>query len=401
MPLFRFKIAEKSGKTSETIIEADNHNEAIKRLRLRKIVVLDFLGNANDDMSNRSRHIFTKHKFDPVDFTERLVPLLDANIPLDKSLHILGESSTNPLEAQLTSDLRRGLHEGKSLSKLISDRGNLFPKIYANIIEAGEESGALSQVMTELRNFMTESREMKNFIITSSIYPAFVMIISTVVVLFMLGYIVPLFAKSFQSSGQELSGMLQVLLSMGDFIKSFWWLIFVVIGLVLALIRAIKKEGPLRRKWDKFILKLPLVGNIILYTNLGRMLRTMSVLMKSGVHLLETVRISTKVIENSAIRDSIAFVSTDLRKGEKLSQSLSKSDYIPTFISRMLSVGEEIGKTGDMLESIANRLEASVKKTLKKIIVLLEPLMIIFLAVVVGSILIILFMTILESQSGF
>ena len=123
--------------------------------------------------------------------------------------------------------------------------------------------------------------------------------------------------------------------------------------------------------------------------------------MKSGVHLLETVRISTKVIENSAIRDSISFIATDLRKGEKLSQSLAKSDYIPTFISRMLSVGEEIGKTGEMLESIADRLEASVKKTLKKVIVLLEPLMIIFLAIVVGSILIILFMTILESQSGF
>jgi type II secretory pathway component PulF len=401
MPLFRFKIAEKSGKTSETIVEADNHNEAIKRLRLRKVVVLDFLGDANDDLSNQSRHIFTKHKFDPVDFTERLVPLLDANIPLDKSLHILGEASSNPLEIQLTSDLRRGLHEGKSLSKLIGDRGNLFPKIYANIIEAGEESGALAQVMNELRNFMADSKEMKNFVVTSSIYPVFVLVISTVVVLFMLGYIVPLFAKSFQSSGQELSSMLQILLGLGNFIKNFWWLFFVFLGGFFALVRAIKQGGPIRKKWDKFVLKLPLIGNIVLFTNLGRMLRTMAVLMKSGVHLLETVRISTKVIENSAIQDSISFISTDLRKGEKLSKSLSKSDYIPTFISRMLSVGEEIGKTAEMLESIAERLDSTVKKTLKKIIVLLEPLMIIFLAIVVGSILVILFMTILESQSGF
>ncbi len=401
MSLYRFKIASTDGKTTETIIEAESQNDAMKRLRMRKVVVLDFLGDAHDDMSNRNRHIFTKDKFDPVDFTERLVPLLDANIPLEKSLQILGEASTNPMEIQLTTDLRRGLHEGKRFSKLIADRGHLFPKIYANIVEAGEESGALPEVMTELKNFMADSREMKSFIITSSIYPAFVLTISIAVVLFMLGYIVPLFAKSFQSSGQELSLLLQIMLQLGDLIKTFWWLIFVAIGLLLYLIRAIKQDGAIRRKWDRFILKLPLIGNIVLYSNVGRMLRTMSVLMKSGVHLLDTVRISTKVVENSTIRESLSFISTDLRKGKKLSYSLGKSKYVPVFISRMLSVGEEIGKTSEMLGSIADRLEASVKKTLKKVIILLEPVMIIFLAVVVGTILIVLFMTILESQSGF
>ncbi len=400
MPLYRFKISDTSGKVSETIVEAENQKEAVKRLRARKAVVLDFLGDARD-LGERNKHVFKRHRFDPVDFTDRLVPLLEAGITLEKSLQILSDATENPDEKNLINDLRRGLHEGRPFSKLIRDRGKLFPRIYSSIVEAGEESGALAEVMAELRRFMISSKEMKSFLISSSIYPVVVLVVSVCVVLFMMGVIVPKFASVFQSSGKTIPPATQFLISSSELVGSYWWLSLVAAGGVLFFIRALQTGGPIKTAWDRRILKVPLIGRVVHYSNLSRMLRTMSVLMKSGVHLLDTVTISSKVIDNSTLRNSISFLTTDLRKGEKLSVALSKSEYIPPMVTRMLAVGEETGQPGTMMGRIAERFEEEVKKRLKKVIALFEPLMILFLAFVVGAILVIMFMSIMDMQSSF
>ena len=226
MPLYRFKISDASGKVSETIVEAENQKDAVKRLRARRAVVLSFLGDAND-LGERNKHVFKRHRFDPVDFTDRLVPLLEAGITLEKSFQILGDATDNPDEKQLIHDLRRGLHEGRPLSKLISDRGKLFPRIYGSIVEAGEESGALAEVMAELRRFMMSSQEMKSFLISSSIYPAVVLVVSIGVVLVMMGVIVPEFSKVFTSSGKAVPPATQFLMDCSGVVTSYWWALLV------------------------------------------------------------------------------------------------------------------------------------------------------------------------------
>lgn len=399
MPLYRFKISDASGKVSETIVEAENQKEAVKRLRARKAVVLDFLGDASD-LGERNQNVFKRHRFDPVDFTDRLVPLLEAGITLEKSLQILSDASENPDEKSLINDLRRGLHEGRPLSKLIRDRGKLFPKIYSSIVEAGEESGSLAEVMSELRRFMISTKEMKSFLISSSIYPVVVLSVSIGVVLLLMGIVVPKFANIFKSTGKEIPDMTQFLMSCSEFVVSFWWLSLVGIGAVLFLIVALQKDGPIKEKWDRNILKVPLIGQVVHYTNLSRMLRTMSVLMKSGVHILDTVTISSKVIDNSTLRNSVSSLTTDLRKGEKLSAALSRSEFIPPMVTRMLAVGEETGQPASMMARIAERFEEEVKKRLKTVIALFEPFMILALAFIVGFIIIAMFMSIMEMQGG-
>ncbi len=399
MPLYRFKISDASGKVSETIVEAENQKDAVKRLRARRAVVLSFLGDAND-LGERNKHVFKRHRFDPVDFTDRLVPLLEAGITLEKSFQILGDATDNPDEKQLIHDLRRGLHEGRPLSKLISDRGKLFPRIYGSIVEAGEESGALAEVMAELRRFMMSSQEMKSFLISSSIYPAVVLVVSIGVVLVMMGVIVPEFSKVFTSSGKAIPAATQFLMDCSSIVTSYWWTLLLVIAGILGLVKALQGDGKVKTSWDQHILKVPLIGKVVHYSNLSRMLRTMSVLMKSGVHLLDTVTISSKVLSNTTMKSSISSLTTDLRKGEKLSNALSKSEYITPMVTRMLAVGEETGQPGEMLGRIADRFEEDVKKRLKKVIALFEPLMILMLAIVVGGILIIMFMSILDMSSG-
>lgn len=260
-------------------------------------------------------------------------------------------------------DLRRGLHEGRPLSKLISDRGKLFPRIYGSIVEAGEESGALAEVMAELRRFMMSSQEMKSFLISSSIYPAVVLVVSIGVVLVMMGVIVPEFSKVFTSSGKAVPPATQFLMDCSGVVTSYWWTLLVFIAGILALVKALQGDGKVKTSWDQHILKVPLIGKVVHYSNLSRMLRTMSVLMKSGVHLLDTVTISSKVLSNTTMKSSISSLTTDLRKGEKLSNALSKSEYITPMVTRMLAVGEETGKPGKCL---VESLIAS-RKTLKSV----------------------------------
>ena len=400
MALFRFKTSDSSGKISESLIEGDSQKDALKRLQQRQVVVLDFLGEGTST-AHQNAGLLSGKRFDAVDFTDRLVPLLDAGITLERALMILAESSDNEIEKSLVDDLRRGLHEGRSLSQLIKDRGKLFPRIYASIVEAGEESGALPNVMRELRRFMLSAREMKSFIISSSFYPVIVLCFSVVVILVMLGYIVPKFARVFENSGKEIPAATQFLISCSSVVKDFWWFSFVAALAGIFFWMQLQNDGKVRDWWDRNILSFPFVGKVIHLSNLSRMLRTMSVLMKSGVHLLDSVTISAKVLSNGTLRQSISFLSTDLRRGEKLSVALSKSEYIPKMVVRMLAVGEETGDSEGMLEQVADRYDEDVRKMLKRAISVFEPIIILSLGLVVATIMIVMFLAILNMQNSF
>ncbi|MGL4854665.1 MAG: type II secretion system F family protein, partial [Lentisphaeria bacterium] len=219
------------------------------------------------------------------------------------------------------------------------------------------------------------------------------------VLLLILGVIVPKFALVFKSTGKPLPGSLKLLMDTSELINGFWWLGLIAVGVFLFLVRAIKQDGPIREKFDAFLLKLPIVGKVVHFSNIARMLRTMSVLIKSGVHLLNAVNIAVKVIDNSLIRNSLSYLGNDLRKGEKISYCFSKSKFIPTMVVRMLTVGEETGQPSEMMANIADRMEDDVKKRLKRIIALFEPVMIVVLALVVGAILAVMFMSIMDMQS--
>lgn len=397
MPLYRFKVSDRAGKISEMIIEGESQKDATKRLRYRNVVILEFLGEG-DSMETGRRNFWEGRGFDSVEFTERLVPLLDAGITLERSLQILAESSEKENEKRLLGDLRRGLHEGRKLSKLIRDRGRIFPPLYSSIVEAGEESGALPQVMGELRRFLTSTREMKNFLISSAIYPVIVLFVSVLTVIFLLGYIIPKFADVFKNSGKDIPALTQALLNVSEFVAGYWWLIIILIVGAIAGGIVASRNPVMKERWDNFLLKMPLIGKIVKLSNLSRLLRTMGVLINSGVHLLDSVAISSKVIQNETLKSSISFVSNDLRRGEKLSVSLSKSEYIPPMVIRMLGVGEETGDPAGMMERIAVRYEEDVRKMLKTLISLFEPAMILTLAVVVGGIMVVLFMSIMSMQ---
>jgi type II secretory pathway component PulF len=292
------------------------------------------------------------------------------------------------------------LHEGRRFSQLIRDRGRLFPGMYASIVEAGEESGALPQVLSQLHAYLLMSKEMRAFILSASIYPVFVLSVCLAVISILLGWVVPRFTLVIRSMAREPTFATRLLIDLSQAFRSFWWLVPVGVAVVVLLAWQIRRGGKLKEKWDEWVLRLPLLGRLVLLSNIGRLIRTMSILMKSGVHILDTVSISARVLSNFTLRNSISGLAAELRRGERLSAALSRSNYIPPLVIRMLAVGEETGAPDEMLERVADRYDNELKQLVKRALAWFEPVTIILLGGIVGFIVLMLFLTILDLQSG-
>lgn len=396
MPLFKYKVSDESGKVSDLLVDGDSQTDAARRIQRRGLVPLEFLGEGNNATPRAG---WFRPGLNVVDFTDRLVPLLEANIPLERALGILGEGHDNPQTTEIINELRRGLHAGRKLSDLIRERGRMFPQLYAGIVEAGEEAGALPQVMGELRKFMTEAQELRSFIISSSVYPAFIAGSALCMLAFILGVIIPRFASAIAGAGID-SAATDFLLGLSHFLRSYWWIFPLLAAAVAWLILQVQREeGPIRRAYDIWILKVPLAGKMVLYANLARLARTMAILMRSGVHLLNTVSIANRVVQNSEIRRSLQELSAELRQGQRLSAALGKSRHIPAMMLRMIAVGEETGAVENMLERTADRYEIDLRRLIKSLLSLFEPLVIIALGLAVGLIVLLMFMAIMDMQA--
>ncbi len=198
MPLYKYKAVDsKGGNTVEMLIEGDNQDDSLGKLRAKGFTPIRFMGQTDVETKSLFSFIDRKKKFDCCAFTNRLVPLLKAQIQLERALGILGDTSEDDYSAEVANEIRRGLHEGKKFSVLIRDRSNLFPAIYANMVEAGEESGALSMVMEELQSFLNERKELRDFLITSSIYPAIILMVTGGLVTLLFTVFIPQFAEIF------------------------------------------------------------------------------------------------------------------------------------------------------------------------------------------------------------
>ena len=398
MALFQYKISDAAGKVSTTLVEADSQADATRRLQGRGLTPLECQGEGA--AATGSSGGLRRRGIDVEEFTDRLVPLLEASVPLERALSIVGEGLDDAYSAEVAADLRRGLHEGRKLSALIRDRGAMFPSLYSNVVEAGEEAGALPQVMGQLRRFLNDARELRSFVISAAIYPLFVIMAGTAMLCVVIGVIVPRFANIVAESDRAPTLSMELLLKLSALGRGFWWVIPLALVALAWLAREMRREGTRLRSWyDEAILSVPLAGKMVLYANLARMCRTMSILMKSGVHLLDTVGIANRVIENESLRRSVSGVAGELRRGQKLSSALGQSPRIPSFLLRMLAVGEETGDVETMLGRVADRYEEDLRRSVKRLLALFEPVVIILLGLVVGSIVLLMFLAMMDLQN--
>lgn len=395
MALFKY-IAAKPGKPpEEVVIEGDNDKEALAKLRRRGMIPVRFLGV--DDAGGKK--MWKGGKPDIFEFTRQLSPLLSAHIQLEQALAIISEGAVEEVQKNFVNSLRQGLHEGKKFSEMVRSYGSLFPDYYANLIESGEETGCLPEVTGELYKFMNESKELKSFIISSSIYPSVILSVVLVVSVVMFTVFVPHFSQIFADMGREVPDSMQLLNDIGDLLGWLWWLVpLIAIGGWYFFKNQLGEEE-WKKKVGGLLIRIPVVGSIIIDLEISRYLRTLAILLANHVEIIRTVRIAGRVISNPVIAGSFDGVDRRLKGGEKLSATLKENKYLPPSTSSMLKVGEESGQVGEMLDNIATNLEADTRQKIKRALSLFEPLVIIFLAVVVLGVVVAIFVAMMEINS--
>jgi general secretion pathway protein F len=396
MALYKYKASDKNGKIMQILIEGDTQDDALNRLRGRGLMPLQCFGEAaSTDASGLSFKL--KKRFNVYEFTNRLVPLLSAHIQLERALSIIaGGMDDNPAGQEVVNSLRRGLHEGKKFSELIRNQGDRFPRIYANLVETGEATGCLTEVMHELQRFLNDSRELRDFVITSMIYPAIILGVTIGVIVLLLTVLIPRFSKIFLNMGRELPLPTQIMMNISDAFIGMWWVWPLLIIGICIFFNRVAQGGKAKDIWDKLLLKFPITGELVQAIEISRFIRTMAILLQNHVHLLPSVKISVRVIQNGVIAAGFARVDSDLRGGAKLSASLKKSPHMPMMAIQMMQVGEESGNIGQMLDRVADEQEKNIKVRIKRLLALFEPAVIILLAAIIFMVVISIFVTVME-----
>jgi general secretion pathway protein F len=330
-------------------------------------------------------------------FTRQLSTLLGAGMPLVPSLSILMQQEKNPLLKKSLAQIREQVNEGKSLTEGISEFPRIFPPFYLNMVRAGEASGTINLVLERLADFSENQQALMSKIKSAMYYPIAMLFIGSTIIFLLLTFVVPKITEIFTDMKQTLPLITIILITVSNFLKSFWWLILLLLGAAIAAFRyttTATEAG--RRAWDNTKLKIPVWGQINSKIAIARFCRTLATLLQSGVPLLAAMEIVRNIVNNVIIGDAIHQAARDLEEGKGLSGPLTKSGLFPPLVTEMIAVGEQSGALEAMLNRIATAYENESQANITVMTSLLEPVMILIMGLVVGFIVVSILLPIFE-----
>ncbi|WP_297456268.1 type II secretion system F family protein [Persephonella sp.] len=328
-------------------------------------------------------------------FTRQLGAMIAAGVGIAEALEILAEQMPNKTLREALKEVKEDVVAGMSLSKAMAKHPKVFPEFLVNLIEAAEESGNLDVILQRATQYYEKIAAIKRKIISASWYPAMVVVIATVIVLGILTFIVPTFANLYASMGGQLPFLTQLLIDISNTLKNN---ILIIIGVIIGIIILNKfiystKAG--KEFYHRLFLKLPLLGNIFLKGAIAKFARTLATLIAGGVPIMRSLEISASVAGNVVVEKAILEAKDKVEKGQEIYKSLDPKIFPPILIA-MVRVGEDTGRLDEMLDTIANFFEDEVDRSVEALISTIEPLLIVFIGIIVGAILIALYLPIFK-----
>jgi type IV pilus assembly protein PilC len=333
---------------------------------------------------------------DLVVFTRQLATMLDAGLAMVQSLQALAEQTTNKVMRDVIKDVCTRVESGDSFSQALVKHPKVFNRLFVCMVDAGEKGGLLAEILARLATFLENTARLRKKVKSAMMYPTVVTFVAITITIFLLVKVVPVFGEIFSGFGAKLPAPTQFLISLSDWLKKNIIFLIPTAGVIvygwLAYIKT--KQG--REFWDRTRIKLPIFGHIAHKICLARFTRTLASLIRSGVPILEVLSIVANTCGNVVMEKAIRVAMSDIEKGDGISDALSKHPVFPTMIIRMMSAGEQTGKIDSMLERIADFLDEEIETVLSGLTSLIEPLLIVFLGVVVGGIVICMFLPIFK-----
>lgn len=316
--------------------------------------------------------------------TRQFATLVKAKIQIVEALNALSNQVDSEELKVVLNDIKTKVNEGTSLAKALGQHKDIFDTVYVNMVEAGEASGTLDIVLVRLAEFKESQMKLKNKVQGAMTYPMLMGIVGTVVLGVVFIFVVPQFAKMLQGQKRKLPAITEYTLAISNFLQNYWWLtIIMVIASVILFKNYIKTENG-KRRWDKFILNAPIFGDIVKMINVGRFCSTMSTLLSSSVPILAAMSIVKNLMPNVWLQDAVEKSRTMVSEGGSMTPPLIESGYFPTMVTHMIKLGEQSGELESMLGIIAENYKDEVEQKMSGLTSLLEPVMIIVMAVIVG-----------------
>jgi len=390
MTLFHYKALTPAGEVSEGDIEAASEVAAVAQLRERGHLPISFVestksGVATGEGGGFSRYRRLSHTQLAI-FTRELARLIGAGVSLDRSLTILASISDNAIEQRLITRLIEGIRAGGTFADVIRAQGAPFGRLYVNMVRAGEEGGALNIVLDRLADYLEKSREFRADISAALIYPTILLIVSLLSLILLLTLVVPQFQRMFDEAGAALPLPTQIVIAVADWLQSYWWTLLLLILLLLLGIPKLMTRPRVKLAWDEFLLSLYGIGPLVRKIEVARFCRTLSTLLSNGVVLLTALAIVKETLGNMALAKSVEDISSSLKGGGTFSGPMLEESEFPKLACHMVRVGEETGHLDEMLMDVADIYDKDVSQSLRKLLNLLEPLMILTLGVLIAGI---------------
>jgi general secretion pathway protein F len=392
--LYRYKAVNTAGDVATGELDAANESEILDRLRDQGLLPMQVAVAAGDRAAAAQKPAGRRGWFTPrrvsrdnvLAFTRELATLLGAGLPLDRALETLINLAATPPLARLLQEIRDSVRGGKSLSQALDMHREVFSRFYVNIVRAGEAGGALGTVLTRMAETIERNKELRESVLAALIYPTILICVAVASIMVLLVFVVPTFQQTFAQAGKALPLPTQIVILVGTALRKYWWLLLAVVVGSVWLFRRRLRQPAVRYRWDQRLLRWPLIGDLMAKVEVARFARTLATLLGNGVPLLSGLSIVKETMTNSVLAAALDGVVTRLREGKGFGRPLVETGLYPRLATQMILVGEESGRLEEMLKRVADVYDREVAISIKRFLAVLEPVLILALALMVLAI---------------
>lgn len=400
MPVFEVRGFDSKGRVIKDVFDADSE-KALKLQLKREGIFVEQIIERGVKTARGGELDFSKY-FERISIadisimTRQLSTLIKAGVPLVDSITALLDQTTNIKLKQVLSDIKNKLNEGSNLADALSQHPNVFSNLYVNMVRAGETSGTLEIVLERIADYTENQARLKAKIIGALTYPFIMLLVAVGIISFLFVAVVPKITRIFEEMRASLPIPTKILIAVSSFVRDYWWLIFLLTGLIIYLLIRYIKTPSGRLKFDSLMLKAPIIGEITRMLAMARFSRTLSTLLKSGVPILQSLDIVKNILNNQVLVSALEEARNSIREGESIAIPLKKSGQFPPLVIHMIAVGEKSGQLEDMLNNVADTYDYQVDSRLNALTSLLEPIMILSMGAVIFFMVISILLPILQ-----
>ncbi|MDF2588246.1 MAG: type secretion system family protein [Anaerocolumna sp.] len=401
MPNFTYVVIDNKGKEKKGTIEAVNEDKARANLKANGNFLISI---APQNALNKDINISFGNPIKSRDlslFCRQFVSILSAGVPIVNALEMLMEQTENKVMSQGIKDVMASVEKGETLATAMRARGKIFPSILINMVEAGETSGNLETAFGRMAIHFEKETKLKAQVKKAMLYPAVVGSVAVGVIFIMMIFVIPNFMGMFADMDLEMPAMTQFVIDMSDFFKKYWYVLIGIIVLAVFGIKTYKKSPSGKVIFGRLGLSMPLFGALTRKSSSARFARTLSTLLASGVSMIDALEITSRTMDNEIVRDTLASAKEDVARGIPLSEPIKKSGVFPPMVCHMTKIGEETGNMESMLDKLADYYDEEVELTTQSLTAVMEPMIIIILALVVGVLIMAIMQPMLSMYNGF